>query len=275
MPEGPEVRLVAKDLNSILKDKYILRVLYLKDKVTRGQFKDEVLPLALVKVVFSHGKQTFILTDHYLIVVHLGMGGGWSFENVEKTEMTFLVAEKWEEDYKILGQLHYYNHRFGRVTFLNCSELKDYIMSEMGPDLLQSSPLIEDWMARWNEFKKRFSRWKICEALLEQRLYAGIGNYLKDEILYALAWHPARTVDTLTEQDLLDLHEVALRIINEAYDRGGTTIRNYRRVDGREGGFQHFLKVYGKTTCPSGHLLNRNKFSDRTSTWCNICQWKQ
>ncbi|MEQ8660868.1 MAG: DNA-formamidopyrimidine glycosylase, partial [Gammaproteobacteria bacterium] len=61
----------------------------------------------------------------------------------------------------------------------------------------------------------------------------------------------------------------------EAIEAGGTTLRDFMRIDGQPGYFRHNLKVYGRAgePCVSGHapLLVR-VIGQRSSFFCVRCQ---
>ena len=64
-------------------------------------------------------------------------------------------------------------------------------------------------------------------------------------------------------------------MLTEAIDHGGTTLRDYRTVDGGLGANQHRLDCYGRAGLPCrrcGTTLRRKLVDARSTTWCPACQ---
>ena len=68
----------------------------------------------------------------------------------------------------------------------------------------------------------------------------------------------------------------ALRaVLAEALDHNGTTLRDFRTVDGTTGSNQHRLDCYGRSGLPCGRCgstLTSRVLDQRTSTYCPTCQ---
>ena len=67
----------------------------------------------------------------------------------------------------------------------------------------------------------------------------------------------------------------ARRVLEEAIRAGGTTVSDFRQVDGSEGKFAVSLQVYGKAgePCPvCGTVFKSVKIGGRTSVFCPKCQ---
>ena len=64
-------------------------------------------------------------------------------------------------------------------------------------------------------------------------------------------------------------------VLTESLRYGGTTLSDYRTVEGREGRNQQRLEVYGQAglPCPRcGTELWSRPLDGRTTTWCPTCQ---
>ena len=61
-------------------------------------------------------------------------------------------------------------------------------------------------------------------------------------------------------------------VLNEAIEKNGTSISDYRRIDDKKGEFQNFLQIYQKTTCPKGHPVQKIKQGGRSTYFCPVCQ---
>ena len=125
-------------------------------------------------------------------------------------------------------------------------------VKEQGPDLLERALTKEITPAEWARIlgKSSLRKRQICKVLLDQDVIAGIGNYLKAEILYAARIRPDRIISSLSAEELEQLRVAAHTIIVESYRSGGLTIENFQAPDGAKGLFR--VKVYGKKTDPEG-----------------------
>ena len=111
--------------------------------------------------------------------------------------------------------------------------------------------------------------------LLDQSLIAGIGNIYASEILFKATINPQRQACSITNVEAKRLHRSIRRILQSAIDAQGTTFRDFRLSDGREGAFQEFLKVYGhegdpcrKCSTPIIRIIQ----SARSAYYCPKCQ---
>jgi formamidopyrimidine-DNA glycosylase len=103
---------------------------------------------------------------------------------------------------------------------------------------------------------------------MDQRVLAGIGNYLKAEVLYHSRVSPWRKVKDLADEEVVDLHDNAVRLINLSYNMGGATIQNYRQPDDSGGLYSRRFAVYGQEADPHGNAVIREKTPEgRTTHW--------
>jgi formamidopyrimidine-DNA glycosylase len=108
----------------------------------------------------------------------------------------------------------------------------------------------------------------ICEALMNQGVFAGVGNYIKCEVLYRTRISPHRLVGDLKTFEFSMLHRTLHDIMKASYRQGGASIRNYQRVDGEKGEFVFEFEVYAQKTDPHGNEVTRELTTDgRTTHW--------
>ena len=113
---------------------------------------------------------------------------------------------------------------------------------------------------------------RIKTQLLGQRLVAGVGHIYADEALFRAGINPA--VRSITRKQAHRLLEQLREVLLEAIHRGGTTLRDYRNLQG-EGSNQHYLLCYGRSGQPCllcGTILRSRVIDARTTTWCPDCQ---
>jgi endonuclease-8 len=103
----------------------------------------------------------------------------------------------------------------------------------------------------------------VCDALLDQDLFAGVGNIIKNEVLFRIKVHPLSTVGALPAKQLRQLVEQARQYSFDFYEWKKQFVLK-----------KHWL-AHTKRTCPrcqipleKAHLGRTN----RRSFFCNSCQ---
>jgi formamidopyrimidine-DNA glycosylase len=115
----------------------------------------------------------------------------------------------------------------------------------------------------------------IKSALLNQKLLRGVGNIYADESLFRAAIRPRRRASTITRDQLGKLLSALRDVLNEAIDRGGSSISDYVNSDGEEGFFQLQHRVYGRESEPClvcKTPIKRIVIAGRSSHYCPTCQ---
>ena len=115
----------------------------------------------------------------------------------------------------------------------------------------------------------------IKNALLDQRRVAGVGNIYASEALYRARIDPRRPAGSLGSAEVRKLHRAVRAVLREALRSAGTTLRDYRAVNGRSGSFQTRLHVYQRegVACPAcARPIRRIVQAGRSSFFCADCQ---
>lgn len=262
MPEGPEVKLIAEELNQLIQHRYLTGYYHIKT----GEQK--FAPL-LIHNVTSRGKRILINFGDYTLVSFLAMTGRWQLIPDEKHTKARLTVETSDAKFEV----YYNDYRFGSNIILHNTNVEAHLAKKASQCLLRDPPTLQVWLDKWRAYIKRFPRKHICQAFMDQLLFSGVGNYLKAEILYDVGILPTRLLPNLSDSDLVALREATLRIITQSYENGGTTIEMYLRPSGERGNYQNFLKMYGRKICPNGHPVKKEETKDgRKSHWCEVCQ---
>ena len=122
---------------------------------------------------------------------------------------------------------------------------------------------------------------ELGDALLRQKLLAGVGNVFKSEICFLTGLHPFRKVATLTREQLAEVVAMARRLLaaNVLEDSGGriVTWRGRRRRTTHQSDPGESLWVYGRRGEPcrrcGERIRRRLQGADARSTyWCPRCQ---
>ncbi|TCL70816.1 DNA-(apurinic or apyrimidinic site) lyase [Hydrogenispora ethanolica] len=159
--------------------------------------------------------------------------------------------------------------KFGRVALFPSAAIPANL-ARLGPEPLDDSFTVA-------VFEKQLARRKLAvkKALLDQSIIAGVGNIYADEALFVAGIHPARSLDTLTEAELVKLHGAIRQVLAEGIEYRGTTKRDYRDGEGNPGGYQDRLRVYGRKgqPCPICQApIAKMIFGGRGTHFCPLCQ---
>ena len=274
MPELPEVETVCRALSKVIKNSRIKKIeFYRKD--LRWQVKDN-LEVTLKNNIFidsyRRGKYILIPTNtDKIFLIHLGMSGQIRIKKkdiVQKHDHMRMIVENNNKHFIIT-----YNdsRRFGYIDLFKKKELREhFLLSKIGVEPLGRELTIEYLQ---NNFKKRVIN--IKNALIDQKIIAGIGNIYASEILYKAKINPLRKVNSLSQNDLNSIITYTKIILKKSIDVGGTTIRDHMQPDGSLGYFTQKLQVYGKTnekckTCNS--FIVKEVISNRSTFICRHCQ---
>jgi endonuclease-8 len=135
-------------------------------------------------------------------------------------------------------------------------------LARLGPDLLDSAIDLDAVLSR---LAAAPSDTTIGDALLDQRIAAGLGNVFKSEVCWACRVHPAAPIGALSPEQRRALYETAQSQLLANRD-------TRRRVTYRGG-----LAVYGKLRrpCPRCRTPIRRAWqgvTPRVTYWCPSCQ---
>jgi formamidopyrimidine-DNA glycosylase len=249
MPEGPEVRCIADQLQH-LKHNKITGFSHCDEK--KVFCDEEILFPLLIKDVFSYGKKIVIVTDKTNIFFSLGMTGRILFtETLPKHTRLILNIE----NYNLIFQD---TRGFGKIVIQNNFD----ILAKLGFDCLQAA--IDDNLtgfSLWYAYNNH-TNLKIVEALLKQECVAGIGNYIRSEALRLACINPFIVVKMLTKDQWNILADALKTVLLESYNSGGLTIQDYISPDGTRGSYQ--CRIYHREVDHENQKVEKTQLSGRT-----------
>lgn len=275
MPELPEVETIRRTLQELVINKKIADVSVFWPKIIKhpvevSQFKDALVDQTITNIG-RRGKFLILYTTDFALVSHLRMEGKYGLfhkkEPVEKhTHVIFHFTDGTELRYKDV-------RKFGTMhLYLKGEEFNVLPLSQLGPEPLSDEFTSDLLVSRLAKTKRN-----IKAALLDQKLVVGIGNIYVDEALFRSSIHPERLADSLTNKEIVKLHEEIVATLTEAVQKGGSTIRSYVNSQGQIGMFQLELYAYGRAgeECKiCGSTLERIISSGRGTVFCPTCQVK-
>ncbi len=267
MPELPEVETIVRGLRRQVVGKTMAAVRLFWPRSIEGSAAEfhRQLKGMTVAGIFRRGKYIGVEgEDGTFFTIHLRMTGKLVRELAAPDRKHLRVQFMFSD-----GTALYFidARKFGRLRLWPCRGLS---CPGLGPEPLRASAVLAALRAL------RTMR-PIKSVLLDQAVLAGIGNIYADEALFAAGIHPLRPLSSLSGKEILRVSRSAPRVLHEAIGRRGTTLRNYRSVDGRSGENQEHLNVYGRTgepCCECGSPIERIRINSRSSHFCPGCQKK-
>jgi formamidopyrimidine-DNA glycosylase len=275
MPELPEVETVRKTLVELVQGKTISEVKVLWPKMIKepddAVLFEQMLAGQQILEIGRRGKfLLFYLTD-YCLVSHLRMEGKYGLfqknEPANKHTHVFICFEDGTElryqDVRKFGTIHLYEKG---------KELAAKSLAGLGPEPFDQAfnlELLKEKLAKTNR--------NIKAVLLDQKVVVGLGNIYVDEALFRAGIHPEKIASSLTEAELVGLQREIVLTLQEAVDKGGSTIRSYVNSQGQIGMFQLELFVYGRKGEPCrkcGHEIEKTVVAGRGTHTCPNCQPK-
>lgn len=271
MPELPEAETICRTLRPQIRGKLITEINLIWPpllKETRPETLERWRGAHLIEVR-RRGKMILLDSDRQeTLLIHLKMTGqlylASAKEPVDKHVRLILKLDDNELELRFRDP-----RKFGYAKIFETSrERQVQPLNQLGPEPLDLS--VSDFLTLFKKHKGR-----IKSLLLRQDFIAGLGNIYSDEILHRARINPEKLVCFLTRTELVRLYRAMVRVLTEAIELRGTSVRNYRDGLGKTGNFQNCLRVYGREGKPCfrcRELIRRKKIGSRSTFFCPQCQ---
>jgi len=272
MPEGDTIFRAARTLHRALAGRHVTRFESAFPRLTRVH-EDTPLVGRTIESIDSRGKHLlFAFSGNLVLHTHLRMNGGWHLYRPNERwrrpsrDMRVLIAT---EDAIAVG------FSIPVAEFLTARDLARHEqLQALGPDLAAER---FDRAEALTRLRTR-PDCPVADALLDQRVMAGIGNVFKSEVLFIAGVNPFVRIADLTERAIggvLDVARHQLRANASERPRGAWVGR--RRTTTNSLNPAHSLWVYGRGGRPcrrcGATILSRKTGVDRRVTyWCPSCQ---
>ena len=266
MPELPEVETTKTSLLPLI-DQRVLRV-EVRQPSLRWPIPENIEKLSGQKLVKLTRRSKYILAEfeHDTMLWHLGMSGSFRLcdHGTELRKHDHLIIQ-----FKDIELRYHDPRRFGCILWLDQNS-QTKLIDTLGPE-----PLSEAFNAEYlaEKFKKKNVGAKV--AIMDNHIVVGVGNIYATESLFNLGIHPAQPASSLSFQQIEQLVIEIKRILKQAIDLGGSTLRDYSNAMGENGYFQQTLLAYGRAgeMCVNCETTLENlKLGQRASVFCPQCQ---
>lgn len=276
MPELPEVETIKNTLNRLVRKKIIQDVLVYWPNIIKKpddvkQFQ-HLLIGQMIHDVKRTGKFLLFYLDDYVLVSHLRMEGKYSLNKkkdpiVKHTHVIFKFTDDDElryNDVRKFGTMH---------LFPKGKEHLENPLSKLAPD-----PFDERFTLDYFMNKLQTTERVIKAVLLDQTVVSGLGNIYVDEVLFQARIHPQKIANTISEKEAKLIKKYAISTLQNAVQRGGSTIRSYVNGEGEMGMFQQELFVYAQENKPCkqcSSTIVKLKVAGRGTHICPTCQMEE
>ena len=272
MPELPEAETIGRALENALKGKTITQVEVFAPAMRTSllPLKDADLPGKKFTGVRRRGRYLLAdLSDGKVLLMHFGMSG------VVRVESADVPRRKHEHVFIHLDDGNAF--RFECTRRFSLLEIhtpgNDGIPGSLAA--LGMEPLSDEFTGKsfFEAVKNRTT--PVKNLLMDNGIVTGIGNIYAAETLFASGIDPRRQGNKLTLKECEKITNNAKAILRRAIEAGGTTISDFRHVDGSEGKFALQLQIYGRENepCPvCGSVIECVKLGGRSSCFCRRCQ---
>lgn len=271
MPEGPEIRLAADKLERLLVDRPLLSV---QITMPGRQHLMERLTGCTVTSIETRGKAMLTRFDDGTVMYsHNQLYGRWytsKLPRLPKTGRSLRVAFDTSTHTARL-------YSATDIEFIQEAEVEQHpFLRSIGPDLLSTDLTQQTIVDRLS--LKKFCRRSLGALYLDQHFIAGIGNYLRSEILWDARLAPDKRPIDLSDSQRLQLAKATLRIGRRAYQQHGVTIPKKLAADLKAQGlsysqYRHYVFSREYQHCyHCGEGIRRIAISSRQFYFCPVCQ---
>jgi formamidopyrimidine-DNA glycosylase len=277
MPELPEVELVAKSLNEIVKGRKIIAAELLRERLAPQNPPAEFagrLKNAVINFVHRRGKHIlFDLDNDKTLITHLRMSGRFQLLPFERglPKFTHAVFHLNDDSRLIFSD----QRHFGLMKIIETDNLSEAAeIKKLAPE-----PFSEDFNRAYFRRVLKTSKRSLKEFLLDQTKVCGLGNIYAAEAMFLARVNPQTPADKLSARKADVLFEKIREVLAESIAAGSTLNVNPENIDESYygGGFERRWLVYDRENEPCADCENpiaRLKQGGRSTYFCPLCQRK-
>lgn len=271
MPEGPEVRREADAIAAALVGQPLERVEFGLSRL--GRFSS-LLEGACVTAVETRGKAMLThFDDHHAMYSHNQLYGKWvvaARDDLKATNRSLRVGLHTRLHSVVL-------YSASDIEVMPVELLEEHpFLRRLGPDVLSAALSWRDIAERLRD--RRFKKRTLAALFLDQSFLAGIGNYMRSEILHEAAVNARSLPGDLSRGDIGRLARATLLISQRAYKGAGVTNAPSRVSALRKRGFKRRdfrFSVFdreGMACYRCQAEIVRSEMSGRRLYFCPECQ---
>jgi len=273
MPEGPEIRLAADKIANVLVDKPIESFFFGLPDLARWE---EEFESSYVISIETRGKA---LLTHFAngltIYSHNQLYGRWDVvkrNRLPSTGRSLRMAIHTAEHSALL-------YSASDISVWETQRLLEHpFLAKLGPDILSDE-------LTWREVANllvslKFRNRGVGAFYLDQGFVAGIGNYLRSEILFFAKVNPWAKPNQLSTKELNQLARATLDVSRRSYKTKGVTneasrVTQLKKLGQTRSQFRHAAFGREFQACyDCGSDIIKDSVASRRLYWCPACQYE-
>lgn len=219
----------------------------------------------------AYGKHLFVtFAEDRTLHVHLGLYGKWTMGKVPEPEPRGLIRVR------LVGETHYADLRGPTACEILDPDQRETLIARIGPDPIRKDA---DAERAWRRVSQ--SRTSIAALLMDQKVFAGVGNIYRAEALYRAGIDPYRTGREVSRaefdvmwDDLVDLMRDGVRTgrIDTVREEHSPEIMGRGKRRDRHGGEVYVYRRAGQDCHVCGDEVLATELNARNLFWCPTCQ---
>jgi formamidopyrimidine-DNA glycosylase len=264
MPELPEVETIKRELAPKIEGRCFTEVVFLCPEMVRRPLPDEFCHRIVGQVMWEVARRgkylIFRLGSGEALLLHLRMSGSLSLKPAVYERAIFHLDSGLD--------LHFCDRR--KLGTIELVKDEREVVGKLGPE-----PLEKGFTAEVLSQRLSHHRAPIKAVLLDQTVLAGLGNMYADEALFWARIHPLRKANSLSMEEIKELHCAIRRVLTSAIGNRGASISDYLTPHTQQGSQQFAFSVAhrGGEPCPiCGTAIQRLPIRGRGSYFCPHCQ---
>lgn len=253
MPEGPEICITAQYLNTKINHRIVHKMEIISGKYLKKDLAGKDIldgnTQYVIDDIKSKGKILWFelynkadKANKLYIISQFGLTGEWGFHKNNGSRIRLIVSNV-NDDKKY--NLYYSDDRnFGNIIITNNRQVLQNKIDQLAPDFLQQEyddNTFKEWFKNFVNKTKARGKMILGVVLMHQKtsdgLGSGIGNYLASEIMYDAHLSPHRTLNSLTDAEILKLGHSIRYMMKLSY---------YNNTTGYMTHFDEFIPIHKK-----------------------------
>ena len=283
MPELPEVEIIKRSLFKMVNKAKINNVkIYNKNlryTITKN-FRKSLLNEKIIKI----SRKSKYIIFHFkkkILLAHLGMTGKML---LIKRKSNKIFKTSFYYDLNILAKHNHiffilnngFNLVYNDIRRFKLYEHKDLkkinYINKLGPE-----PFSKFFKLKYFKNFILNKKKNIKNLLMDQTFVSGLGNIYVNEALFMSRVNPFRECNSLKNKEIKRLITNIKLVLKNSISKGGSSIKDFKNVSGKNGSYQQFFKVYSKENKKCSRISCSGKIkkmfiSNRSSFYCNECQ---
>lgn len=270
MPELPEVETTMRGIKPHLVRQKVVDVVVRHPRLRwpiptnlRAKMQGQIL-----RRIRRRSKYLLFEFDHGTLILHLGMSGRLRI-------LSSSVAPQKHDHVDILFANGKYlrftdPRRFGALLWTDHPPETHPLLSDIGTE-----PLTMAFNGDYLCEKARGKKIPVKSFLMDSKIVAGVGNIYATEALFYARIRPQSPAGKISEVQYQKLAAAVKSVLKKAISKGGTTLKDFTRSDGKPGYFYLELKAYGQggKPCPRCKTIMKSvRIGQRSTVYCPICQ---